>query len=304
MRLVRSAYHYCKGGKNSGLREGSGAAFVYERVPEHIHRQFCYEFEIIPHPPNIQDISPKYLCDVGYSDSVACALAVAQAQLGRATDTTAPLVLISCSFAPHACNQGLKNLVLGRVSSNDGGEAMASLYNKWCASQANKALAMVLHEDDAEELQKMIGRRVLPLTEDVFEGLGAPEEPVLISCKSDQLESLIKALRLPAALFAEEVNRPGSIPASADAAVPTLKRKAGNVALAIFSLLIVLISAKFLWPQQSKTAAPKETLPPELYSASEPPRSEGSTKIAIPLCAVGFLLSVSALTWGSGSSPL
>lgn len=252
-KLLRSVHHCVKGGRTSGLRDGSGALLVYERAPEHVRNQWCYEFELLPVPDNLLEQSPKYLCDFGYSDSVACALAVAQSQLGDSESLGQdPLLLVSCSFAPHAKNLGLTGLVLSKVTEENPDHAAESLRNKWAAARKSNALALILHENDAGILQRESGQKALALTKDLWRNLVPGAQPHIVSCRPDQLVLLIMALRLPPHLF---VSGP-KIADSERSRFSAGKREAVDLVIAVLFLAIALL----FWRLMQTPAQEKESV--------------------------------------------
>lgn len=126
------------------------------------------------------------MCDTGYSDSVASALALEMANREKKKD--APLLLFSCCFAYSSRAQGLKNLILERVGNN-----RESLKNKWNAACTVGAFALVLHEDDANILAEDLHCNVKNLTSDIFRKKSS-ETPYIISCRSNQWKLLKKAV--------------------------------------------------------------------------------------------------------------
>ncbi|WP_372370678.1 HEAT repeat domain-containing protein [Candidatus Uabimicrobium sp. HlEnr_7] len=202
VRLTIAESHFCKGGGASGLRENSGAAYVFKRTQLDIQQKYRYEFALAPMPNN--KTRPNNLCDFGYSDSAACALAIEQHRDSypkKPTET--PLLLISCSFVSQPQQQGLKNLLLEKVTTDDEIEARESLANKWQAACKNKALALILHEDDAKILGKELSIKLTPLDKlDFLEPLSTPH---LISCQTDQWPLLLKKLKKPRVSYGKQL---------------------------------------------------------------------------------------------------
>ena len=116
-RLTIADSHSCTGGGTSGLRENGGAAYVFRRASTTIQHKYRYEFTPIPMPNS--KIRPDNLCDVGYSDTGACALALAQYKIQQKATRNAPLLLISCAFVPHPPQQGLRNIVIEKVTPDN-----------------------------------------------------------------------------------------------------------------------------------------------------------------------------------------
>ena len=192
VRLCVGERHSCKHGGTSGLRDRSGAKFIFERCPGDIQKRYCFEFEI--QPLTCPKIRPDTLCDVGYSDAAACAVAVALGERSGADQGgDDPLVLISCACGYSNLGCGIANLQLERVTDKfTPCRAGNSLVNKWHAAVAHHALALVLHEDDAAILAEALQRKALPLSENCFRIPSQPL-PLLVSCRSDQLPLLVKA---------------------------------------------------------------------------------------------------------------
>lgn len=187
--------HSCLGGAIGGLSRKSGAAFVWERVPEYIQDNYCYVFD--PIKPEKQRCTPKNICDSGFSDAAACALAVAQCS--QPTDSNPPLILISCSFCNQDRRLGLTGLKLEKVTlREDPRKSEDTLKNKWAAVCKNNALALVLHEFDAKLLSQVIDIEPIKLQKDTFERILEQKkdkrEPYLISCQPNQLPDLAEAL--------------------------------------------------------------------------------------------------------------
>lgn len=207
VRAARAKYHWCRGGSCSELRDHSGAKFAFEHASSEIQDQFRFEFDPLPTPLNERYNRPDRLCDVGYSDSAACALALAQYQPEENFLVKDPIVLISCSFAPHhARNQGFERLLLDCVTNEDREESLLSLWHKWEASRKYNALALVLHENDAKLFLEHPQRNVplLELHRESFKELRnqIQELPPIISCKSNQLSLLAEALEIGSQAFA------------------------------------------------------------------------------------------------------
>ncbi len=205
LRLTKGRYPYVIGKDNirengiSGLREGSGAEFVFTRLPHEMQENYCFEFKALLDQEELQGLTPKNLVDYGDSDSVACALASAQSMSGEPGEK---IVFVSCSFQPAPENHGLCNLLLNRVTEENKDETSQrnSLENKWSVACRENAYALVLYEKDAEILSKAIQKPAISLRQGSF--LKKQEkEPHLISCKADQLLLLAKALNINPDLF-------------------------------------------------------------------------------------------------------
>lgn len=206
VRAIRAKYHWCREGGKSELRPSSGAQFAFVRAPQEIQDQCRFEFEPIPTPPNQRYNKPDQLCNVGYSDAVACVLAIAQYHPNSVSKTAQERpVLISCAFAPNQLNQGLSELLLDKVTQENDADAQKSLLHKWTAARHYKALALVLHEEDALLLQKMAipELQIFPLSKNIFDVLLQRDEAKtpIISCHSDHLPILAEALNINSRLF-------------------------------------------------------------------------------------------------------
>lgn len=212
VRTIRAKYHWCRGGGKSELRTQSGARFAFEHAPREIQDQCRFEFEPLPSPSNERYNKPDQLCNVGYSDAAACALAIAQYHPGGTPlEQLHRPVLISCSFAPnHQLNQGLSGLILDKVTHENPEESRKSLKNKWIAAQKYRALALVLHEEDAKLLAQNTSElfHIFDLRKDTFVKLARQnlEETPVIACKSDQFPLLAEALTINPSLFQRGVS--------------------------------------------------------------------------------------------------
>ena len=205
VRASRAKYHWCREGGCSELRYHSGAKFVFEHAPSEIQDQFRFEFEPLPTPPNKRYNKPDQICDVGYSDSAACTLAIAQYQPALES-TEQKTVLISCSFSPnHYPNQGFSGLLLDKVTNEDEKISRDSLKTKWDAAQEFGVLALVLHEEDAKLLvgDPSFSAEILELQEGTFTQLlkNPREKTPIVYCRSNELPLLAKALLIDSPLF-------------------------------------------------------------------------------------------------------
>ncbi|BBM83058.1 HEAT repeat domain-containing protein [Candidatus Uabimicrobium amorphum] len=195
-RVVVANSHFCTGGQGSGLRENSGAAYVFRRALPEIQQKCRYEFTPIPMPNS--KTRPDNLCDVGYSDSAACALAITQYhRQGRSYEV--PLLLISCAFVAQPQQYGLKKIMLEKVTGNDREEARESLLNKWHAACKNNARALVLHCDDAQILSEALSTKSISVAEVNFNEASAV--PHLVSCETHQWSLLLTKLTKPRSPF-------------------------------------------------------------------------------------------------------
>jgi len=140
--------HYVTGGRSGPLMSPSGAQFVWDRVPSTIQQAKKFRFEYLG---KIKNQVPANIATQGHSDSLACALAVAQKDTPSSTNK---IIAFSCAFnLNHDRSKQLHNLTLDSVTySNDSDASMKSLFNKWSAANANQALALVLHSKDADIL--------------------------------------------------------------------------------------------------------------------------------------------------------
>ena len=191
-RVVLANSHFCTGGQGSGLRENSGAAYVFCRALPEMQQKCRYEFTLTPMPNN--KVRPDNLCDVGYSDCGACALAVEQYYSQSQTNSpTTPLLLISCAFVAQPQQCALKNIMLEKVTGNDLEEARKSLLNKWHAACSNNAQVLILHSDDAKILSEALSIKSLSLKEANLEETSIV--PLLISCETHQWPLLLAKLK-------------------------------------------------------------------------------------------------------------
>lgn len=235
LRLAR--FHSCKGGGTSGLRENSGAALVFDLAPEHIRKEYRFEFETVPLP--CASVRPDNLADAGLSDAAACALALAGYKPGEdRLETEGPLVLVSCAFAPHERNRGLYGVLLEKVARDRQG--VASLRNKWEAARRNNALALVLHREDAALLGEF-GIKALTLQKDIFRHLSRraiPKQPIVISCASGQMSLLARELGGDPWLFSSENT---ALPdAAKDIARPVDRPREKRIAAASVTLVLAI----------------------------------------------------------------
>ncbi len=205
-RLAR--YHSCKNGGVSGLRAGSGAMFVWERLPLSIKERYRLEFEPVSISMPNANMKPDNLADTGYSDSLACAIAIAQYTMSPREDMAKDsLILFSASFFYQEISQGLEGLLIEQVSQEDRPlESSRSLYNKWKIACKNHALALVLAQKDAEILEKEFSIKSVCLEESIFEKIlkHHPGETMVVSCQKQDLLLLVKALGWKSHLFARD----------------------------------------------------------------------------------------------------
>jgi hypothetical protein len=248
-----SKYHTCKGGEASALRANSGAAFVFERVPEDIRERYRFEFE--PVPIGNTKTRPDNLTDVGYSDAVACALSIAKTSSqynSSQPEKTTPLILLSCSFQPHEARQGLTGLLLEKVTNHDLAKSRNSLYNKWRAACQNHALALVLHREDAKVLNQNFSAPQFPLTKTIFVellGRNFRETPV-VSCEEDQLALLAEALCIAPHIFL-------ATPGKDKHRMLALLRFHVVVSLFLLSLVLWMLRGKIAYDTQNKNNPPQ-----------------------------------------------
>lgn len=189
-RVVVANTHFCTGGQGSGLRENSGAAYVFCRALPEIQQKCRYEFTLTPMPNS--KTRPDNLCDVGYSDSGACALAIEQ-YYNQTKSLAAPLLLVSCAFVAQPQQYALNNIMLEKVTGPNKEEARESLLNKWHAACNNNARALILHRDDAEILSETLSIKSLCVKEANFEKESTT--PYLISCETHQWPLLLAKLK-------------------------------------------------------------------------------------------------------------
>jgi hypothetical protein len=199
-------YHSVKGGMTGELKQHSGAYFVWERASEFIRDKYRYLFEPIG-KKNLENLSPQNLFDYGYSDSVASLLGLIQYtsnSMEKKNIKDSPVVLISCSFCYQDPNLGWKGLRLNRVTHERKVDAKywpKSLYRKWQVVCVEQALALVLHEEDADFLSPYQDIIRIGLEQGIFRKLAdlkksntSSFKPHLISCKSGDLPLLAEAL--------------------------------------------------------------------------------------------------------------
>ena len=202
--LIRNnKVHSCRGGGNSGLREDSGAAYVFERVAPRIREEYRFQFEIIPKPNNISSFTPRNICDIGSSDAVACALAV-ELYDNRPRPKDRPIVAVSVALCYSDPAKGLTGLKLEKVTNADPEPATKSLAAKWHAACRVNALALVLHQIDAELLCRELATQPQPPRQyqlsrypNIFNQLAVvpPPQPAIVSCTSDDWRQLQVAMQ-------------------------------------------------------------------------------------------------------------
>ncbi|WP_372368110.1 hypothetical protein [Candidatus Uabimicrobium sp. HlEnr_7] len=201
VQLRLSQKHYCTNGLSSRLRPKSGAEFVFNCAPLYIQNRYKFEFTPIPMPnPSTR---PDTIADSGYSDALACAIALEKASCKQ--QQPSKLVLLSCSFLWHEQNHGLKNLKIERVI-NDDFTQKKSLYHKWMIAQKSCAKALFLHEKDAEVLRDNYNVPFTLLSHLNQGSLWNRKTPVVVSCKTNDYDNIKKLLisrrKLPYIRFA------------------------------------------------------------------------------------------------------
>ena len=185
--------HYCEGGRASGLRPNSGGEFVFERAPLYIQNRYRFVFSPTPMPN--ATIRPDTIASCGYSDALACALAVEQT-LCHQEQVREPLLLFSCSFMWSEKNKGLNHCALERVANDREWE---SLQRKWQVAKTENAKALFLHSEDAKLLQQHQDVPIIALAKLDREKLKKIPTTMVISCGRDEyhlLRSLLFAKKL------------------------------------------------------------------------------------------------------------
>lgn len=177
-------------------RTGSGADFIWQKV----RGEYCFKFISIGNNFD-EDITPSEIATSGTSDACACALACKQ--YPDVVNDNNSIILVSCGLYGNSDN--IDELSLERVTkANDPTTGAESLYRKWYAANRYKAIALMLHEQDATLLVEYLtknNQRVnsYPLVEDIFQNLqnGWPNIPSIISCKPKQMPLLAKLIKEP-----------------------------------------------------------------------------------------------------------
>lgn len=213
--VIRSYYHTCLGcGYSNELPKDSGAKFVWEKTPLAFRKYKRLQFAIFPEARRTPTTTPATMFTEGNSDFAACALALAQNQDYDA-NVNAPLILISCAYDLdpnysheniHSIPDMLHHIALSKVTTTNATTAAQSLLNKWNVACQCQALALVLHETDAQILHKKLEEQtknsndvppILSLQQDTFHKLAKkkhPTPPALVSAKTRDLPCLANAL--------------------------------------------------------------------------------------------------------------
>lgn len=238
VRTCEADLHSCKEGGNSELQPESGAAYVFQRLPEEVTKDYRYEFELIPKPESqSRFLTPKNIINYGASDAVACALSVFQYISGKKPDDGSPLLLFSCSFMPQKKNKGMKGLILKKVTKKNKTEALESLKNKFEAACRNKAIAMILHEEDAALLSEEYKIEKHELAKGILIRLAKcskkDQKTYIISCKSEQLPQLAEELEINSSFFKDTC-----VP-SVNVSKKSKSKKKGMFAISFFLVLLV-----------------------------------------------------------------
>ncbi|NUM34910.1 MAG: hypothetical protein HUU50_10220 [Candidatus Brocadiae bacterium] len=197
VRKQKQRQHSIKSGGVSRLGNKSGASFVYERLRLDETSQYYFEFDIIgkDQPANTR-LNPEDIFGSGTSDAVACVLGFRQDRDGSTGKD--PLVCISCSLEFQDIAYGLDCLKIEKVTEKDNPSSLKSLKNKWAACKKNKAIALVLYEEDAQLLcRDNDSVKQIPLSENTFAELAqkahSDSMPVVV-CKRDDYSLLSTAL--------------------------------------------------------------------------------------------------------------
>lgn len=272
--VIRNHYHTCLGcGYSNELPKDSGAKFVWEKTPLEFRKYNRFQFAIFPESIRTPTTTPTNMFTEGNSDFAACALGLAQNLDSKQTEGS-PLVLISCSYKlpPDYNHENLQdiyeviqNIALGKVTSENTTMAAQSLLHKWNAACQGQALALVLHETDANILHKALSSQqqnpneILPicsLQPNTFELLkqNKPNLPVIVSVKANDFTSLANALEIKKAHNIALVKE-GDLPV-----VPlTLEIKKSRIfkvavlSIAMLLLLFVVWRSYQIWQQTSQT---------------------------------------------------
>lgn len=189
VQLTKGDKHYCKDGSTSNLRSNSGATFSFERCRHKIQRYKVFEFEIIPSPPNLEDITPENMCDVGYSDAVCCALATYSSRSPQIP------IFISCTFASQKKTLGFRNIQLSPVAQTPNGPL--SLAVKYAAARKCGVAALFLHEKDAQSLYRTMPCDIIPLSNITKKTLHNRKTLIIVSCQSSDFKNLVKLITTP-----------------------------------------------------------------------------------------------------------
>lgn len=191
--LFRGTNHYVSEGVASGLNPVSGSYEVHHYiVPEDLKKNLFFKFTVEILRPNL---SPKNLTTDGNSDFLSCLIAYFKTCRNIAKDGEPFLIVFSGGTNINDENRSSINRTFRPVAQGN----VDSLKNKWSVANKSKALAFVLHKEDAVLLKtKYPGVELIRLEKKTFKKLilerNKDKETPIVYCGGNEISLLSKSL--------------------------------------------------------------------------------------------------------------